>query len=336
MRDIAVVFDTNVYRDLCDVRQVGNPLTEVDRFIEAFQQRNITAFANPYVFMELAAHLATQQTLSPFRLRRWIFLLLCALKSYSRVRSVFNECRNAIRAQHKLCSPTDHRTLWVLSDSETLVAKALFQQEPAGFHDTTLRLCTLSRHLFENTPGRIDDRAYVACRELHEYIVERERLFVSDMWQYVIQGLNPSSTDWAPLENNSQTRTQVLARMKSPIMVEQIAAGFVLKAQAMVGAHAANVAGMSQWVANQFATPILLYREILKRIVETGCNIEKKKRSNWIWDIQIAMGIGQPIANVNKVLHLVTTDNAIVHAAKESGNRNFVHTLEEFRTAIDV
>jgi len=104
----------------------------------------------------------------------------------------------------------------------------------------------------------------------------------------------------------------------------------------MVGAHAANVAGMSQWVANQFATPILLYREILKRIVETGCNIEKKKRSNWIWDIQIAMGIGQPIANVNKVLHLVTTDNAIVHAAKESGNRNFVHTLEEFRTAIDV
>lgn len=102
MNDIAVVLDTNAYRDICDGQQVADPEIEIDRYIAACDERSITAFANPYVMMELMSHLADAGDPN------------------------FAECRMAICAQHRLCEISrEDSTIRVLSDSETQVLRAL-------------------------------------------------------------------------------------------------------------------------------------------------------------------------------------------------------------------
>jgi hypothetical protein len=36
-----------------------------------------------------------------------------------------------------------------------------------------------------------------------------------------------------------------------------------------------------------------LQRAVLKRIIETGCDLTKKARENWFWDMRIAMNVGE-------------------------------------------
>jgi len=58
IKDIAVVFDTNAYRDICNRRNIADPTNELKKCDQQLKKYNITAFSNPFVIMELASHLA--------------------------------------------------------------------------------------------------------------------------------------------------------------------------------------------------------------------------------------------------------------------------------------
>ena len=313
MKDTAIVFDTNACRDICDSAQVTDPANEWKTYDAPLKSRGIVSFANPYVFMELMSHLADQND------------------------PAFNECRLAVVALYNLSAVNPHQVR-ILSDSETLVLRALYGQTLPETDVTTQRICTLALHIVENTPGVLDHKAIAACQEILGHLSQVEQQFISDVWQFVVQELNPSSTGWAPLENDEPMRNIVLNILRSATMPQTIATAFVLKAmhQAQVIESTAEVVSKAGFVGSTFPASIHLYREILNRIVETGCNLNKRKRANWIWDIQIAMGVGQYIETVNKPLHLVTTDGDIVSAAEAAGCRQFVHSLPEFKTMIGI
>jgi hypothetical protein len=313
MKDTAIVFDTNACRDICDSTQVADPASEWTKYDKCLRSRGIVSFANPYVFMELMGHLADQSD------------------------PAFNECRLAVVALYNLSASNPHQVR-ILSDSETLILRALYGRTLPETDQTTQRICTLALYVVENTPNVLDLNATAVLQEIRNHLSKVEQQFISDVWQYVVQELNPSSTGWVPLENDEPMRNVVLNILRSATMQQTIATAFVLKAmhQAQVIESTAEIVAKAHFVSTTFPAAIHLYREILKRIVETGCNLNKKKRANWIWDIQIVMGVGQQIATVNKPLHLVTTDGDIVTAAETAGCRQFVHSLSEFKTMIGI
>lgn len=81
------------------------------------------------------------------------------------------------------------------------------------------------------------------------------------------------------------------------------------------------------FVVDHFSTPLRLYRSILLRIVSTGCDLTKKNRSNWLWDIQISFAAG---CHVNTLpVQIVTGDRDIAAAATEADVGGSVLSLEQ-------
>jgi len=310
MKDIAVVFDTNACRDICDRSKVQDPANEWKQYDGRLKSSGMLTFANPYVLMELMAHLTDESDPD------------------------YAECRSAICALYHL-SAVNSQQVRIVADSEALVLRALYGLTLPETEQTTQCICTLAIAIV-NTPGALDSILTAKLQQIQDHLSKVQVQFISDIWQFVVQVLNPSSIGWAPLENDETMRNVLLNILRSATMPQAIATAFVVKAmhQAQLVESPAKLFGNAQFVSTTFPASIELYREILKRIIETGCDLNKKKRSNWIWDIQIVMGVGQHIATINKPLHLVTTDGDIIAAAESAGCRSFVHSLSEFRALI--
>jgi hypothetical protein len=92
---------------------------------------------------------------------------------------------------------------------------------------------------------------------------------------------------------------------------------------------------MATLVLTTFSVSIRFYQEMLKRIVETGCDISKKQRSNSIWDLQIAVGVGQRLQSGLPELVLVTGDAAITKAAKDAGLSEYVKSVDEYLATLN-
>jgi hypothetical protein len=177
-----VVFDTNAYRDYCRKMLPGSGWTmEVIRKYEL--ARNIQAFANPFVIMELASHLADDQDPD------------------------YTNCRCAINSLFEHCSTEDSNQLRLVADSESLLAQFLLGQQLPAHQQTTETLAELAKalHSFAVEPMSAD--ATAVCSEIKRQLEERETQFVEDM-RHVVLMLNPACKDWNPFAADPSGRDQ--------------------------------------------------------------------------------------------------------------------------------
>ena len=308
MKDLSVVFDTNAYRNLCSRvsssdRLTGNSLRESE------QRRNISAFANPYVLMELASHL------------------------WDKSDPHYDQCRCALAGLYEHCRESGGK-LRILADSESLVAQMLYNRVPLGHEETAEKLAQLARAV-ALMGAELDPSVSAMCKVLADHVMDVERVFVNDM-RAAIHHLNPVSTGWNPFSDNQSDRLKALALVRGNEASLRIAGMLVVKARLLLGipVHDAQFEEMSRAVLEQLPVSIALYRQILDRIVTTGCDVSKKKRANWIWDIQIVMGTGRALQNGLPELVLVTGDKAMADSAKEVGLDSHVVSLPEYLSAV--
>jgi len=92
---------------------------------------------------------------------------------------------------------------------------------------------------------------------------------------------------------------------------------------------------LSQLVLKEFKTALQLYNEILTRIVVSGCDIERKNRGNWVWDIQIAFSISPNATIENRPVRLVTSDGDIITAAHAVGASDAVLSLAQYQAVLE-
>jgi hypothetical protein len=129
----------------------------------------------------------------------------------------------------------------------------------------------------------------------------------------------------------------VLSFLRSPASLLELAKAQVYKAASLletaVGDNEAE--RLSQFVLKEFKTTLQLYNEILTRIVVSGCNLEKKNRGNWVWDIQIAFSISPNAAIENRPVCLVTSDTDIIAAAHAVGAGDAVLSLAQYQAVLE-
>jgi len=310
MHNVAVVFDTNAYRDLSR-RILPAAVWTVPSIGLAEQQRQITAYASPFVIMELASHLWDEKDPD------------------------YAQCRCGLTSLEQHCTAGNGGLIRILADSESLVAKMLFDHTPAGYNEQTERLCQIARAVAVTAPSSALDAAVVRiCRQVADYIERREMAFLADILA-MIRDLDPTCQGWDPFDSNQAKREEALSTIWAEGMPRAVAAVLVAKAAAQVGASCSgdDFKDRGDMVLEHCSATIALYLEILKRIAETGCDLTKKSRSNWIWDMQILLGLGEEIDKQRLVL--VTTDGDVLSAARAALLGDAVQPLDEYLHALN-
>lgn len=310
MQDVAVVFDTNAYRNLAGANPPAGGWTTA-ALVARERQRGITSYVNPYVVMELASHLSDP------------------------TKPAFAECRTGLEALYEHCRVDGGDEFRLIADSESLIAHMLFGREPSGSADTTQALAKFTAMVANTPPGPLPPLMAKDSKTLADILHARETAFIADM-KSVVNRLNPAASDWNPLGADPSSRDARLKDVRSPKMPWSIALGHVLKARTQLGMPTAapTLEDETDAVLKAGSASITLYRDILERLVATGCDMTKKARQNWIWDMQIAFAVGQDFGDPPKPLVLVTGDGAILDAAKASGLDTFVCRLPDYLASL--
>jgi hypothetical protein len=93
---------------------------------------------------------------------------------------------------------------------------------------------------------------------------------------------------------------------------------------------------MTDCVRQRASGALELYRAVLIRVVETGCNIAKSAKANAIWDLNLLIGVGEEVGGQGRKLRLVSGDRTIVKAATDAGLSQFVSSLEAYLNEIGI
>jgi hypothetical protein len=305
---LRVVFDTNAYRTLVHGLSVNDAENAIGQLRSREELAGIQAVASPYVMLELLAHLADRNDLA------------------------YADCLSAVCALQRHCEvdPANGQ-LAILGDAESQLARSLYDVTLEDHQQTTQTLAWTCLSIQQNpTEGHLDSiRSHLIG--IRDWMQQAKSNFVNDMKSFVVQGFDPSATDWRPLQHDAGLRRTVLEHLNSEDALRELAQIFVLKA--MLQAYGAvqpdpDFDRKVDLVVGKFSSPLRLYREVAKRIVMSGCDLTKKNRANWLWDIQIAFTAGAAGHTVGgQVLQLITNDKDIIDAAHEANADGSVVSL---------
>jgi hypothetical protein len=201
----------------------------------------------------------------------------------------------------------------------------------------TQRLSQLARAVADAAAGTFSYQITHASKEIADQVQIREGLFVSDMKNVVLK-MNPDAVGWEPYAKDKAGRRQALAGVRAPKALWQIALAHVIKARNLLGIplHRPGLGEMADELLAHAGASIALYREILERIVTNPCDLSKPKNANLLWDMQIAMGIGERVGNPPRRVTLITADNAIADAAGAASLGGQVMRLRDYLTELSV
>lgn len=185
MKNSIITFDTNALRDIC------SESSDVEQYLQTYYDKlnklHITVFANPYVVMELIAHL-TPNDLS------------------------FNECRNGLKATFQLAR-TNEGQLRILCDFESLLVKALYGFNLPKCQQIMENLSQAVKLIHDNTPGKLPNNLVSLVTKISDHIDSIENQFVADMHKYVVKAFNPAEQGWEPLKKDETLRNRVLQKV---------------------------------------------------------------------------------------------------------------------------
>jgi hypothetical protein len=312
--DLIVVFDNNAYGDLVagkDSNLVGEAVAEL---VHAERQNLVQALANPLVLVELVA-LLDDPTKSAYRPAE---LAIMALAGHCRIET-----------------PTGP-VIGSLADSTSLIAQALFGRRPPAHFENSQLLISLAAYIAQEKPAQMPEEAVHLIRQVKTHVDETEEQFVQETYRYTVQSVNPNATDWAPLRNDPQMQARALEFLGSPesaVRFGEMLLQHVLDALGITEVEPRRLE-LAREISESFQVPWRLMNEILRRILTQGCDLRKRNRRNWIWDMHIACSVGVQHSIEGKPLRLITTDGDILAASAAAGCGELVQSYADYRQAL--
>ena len=240
----------------------------------------------------------------------------------------YPQCRAAVELAHAHCRDAVQNFVRLLADPDILTAQYLYGDSPKQQLAVNQRLSGVARQVHDARGGSLPSDVTDFCRALHNHVTATEATFIADMEKFV-HLIDPTCTDWHPLQNDAAARRRLLAELKKDFTLDRFAEARVHVAQDQLGKiiGSGNMAGMIVAVKERSHVGLELQRAILKRIVETGCDLTKKARENWFWDMRIAIAIGEELQGPGGKMVLITDDGAILAAAEFAGLSSYARRL---------
>lgn len=295
-----VVCDSNIYRGY---------YKNIDD-IKVYEERsNLKVASHPIVMSELLSHLADKNDLSYQSSKKAIYVLV----------------------EH---TEDEDNRMSVVEDAESQISNILFGVQPELNKKQAHSLQITCKYVHDNFENDFEEWVTKYIVENNKYVESNERMFVDEMQTHVINYLNPQSVNWNPLENNSRLRKKALDLIGSDTFIMGLAASYVQKAVRIAGIKQISEEDYQAKilvVLNHFKTPLKLYLNVLKKIIESGLDFTKTKYKNTLWDLDISFIIGDNIYTDDEKILLITDDKDILRAAKEIGCTDSIMSFMHYR-----
>lgn len=295
-----VVCDSNIYRSY--YKEIEN--------IKLHEERsNVTTAAYPIVMAELLSHLAEKDDTD------------------------FLVCKKAVYFLVEHCKDKEGR-VHVIEDSDSQISNVLFNTIPELNKKHAHSLQITCSYIHDNFDKEWEDWILGGLVKNKIYVQDNEQKFIDEMRKHVIEYLNPNSKDWNPLEHNSVVRKKALALIGSDEFLIGLARIYVEKAATIGNIHQINnedFQNKTLMVLEHFKTPLRLYLNVLKKVIESGLDFTKTKHKNTFWDLQIAFVIGDNIFTEEEKILFITNDGDILRAANEVGCANSIMSFSQYK-----
>jgi hypothetical protein len=204
--------------------------------------------------------------------------------------------RSAVVTLWEHCGTTlgGSRQLAILEDPEAQLAAALYGCCPIVNHRLIENLALTARLVGETDGDEILSKLNDTLKSFAATVDSIEERFVQDMMQFVLQVFDPHAQTWDALTKNRDLLARVLKYLDSEESVITLARAKVRLARRVVEGDQSQPIEDDEVarVIDAFGCHLQLYRQIVRKMVQTGCDVTKPKHRNWIWDLQIAFAIG--------------------------------------------
>lgn len=317
MNNSLITFDTNCYRVLVENLSEVELGIAIDKLLEIEKKSNIEAVYNPIVLLELFSHLADVSDPS------------------------YNICKSSIGLSYSHCKFINDKGLEdfrILMDSEFQLCQLLFgiQSEDHLKDTTNLGKCAYAIYKDSSEDNINEYRDFY--QSVNSYMEDEEKKFVDNMFKYVVKSFDPNCTNWQPLKDDKTLRKTFLDYIKTEPFENTIAVSQVQKAIDICqikNVTANMLVEYSKVVRETFSASIILFREIIKRILETGMDFSNKKRKRWnyYWDFHILFSVTSQKIH-GKPLILVTSDEDMLQACIDAGFEDKAKSLKEYLSSI--
>lgn len=311
------VFDTNFYRTLTFQKTFEEISGDFDRLRKHEFESEITAFLNPFVLLEVLSHLGDIND------------------------PAFKHCRNSVLAIFLHCTEMINGQIVfnVLADSESQICMSLFGLEPESHKRLTNQILAIAKIIAELNDLKIPEEIINDCRILGEDVQTRKARFVQDMQTHVLRPKNEKKDVWKPELENGQERKDLIKFFSSDEGLISSAHALVFKATKLLKIEISSndMARKVDYLLKCFPLPLKMYNLILCRIFETGCDLSKKNRKNWMWDMQIGFSIGGPNFRVDdQKVALITDDKFFKESARAIKLEDSVFSISEYLNKVQV
>ncbi|OJW81748.1 MAG: hypothetical protein BGO69_14675 [Bacteroidetes bacterium 46-16] len=308
-----VIFDTNAYRYLV----TGKSFDEIDKYMEKVKskekQLDILPLISPIVVKELLAHVADKSDPS------------------------HQKCLNATKALYLHCG--DDTSYHLLASPEMLIAKSFFNVDIPAKEETNKAMMQIAFHL-GLYPSDHAERKFQRNLNLNrDHVLDAENFFAQSFLQW-IKAVDPSATGWRVFPNDAAQRRRVLEDLRSERSSINLAAGLIytvndllVKSGLAESMPETTLIDMSKQFTIIFPEYISLYKSVFENIINSEYNMYENSRSNFLWDIQLMLNVGNHTVNGEK-LHFVTADSAIQSHAINNNAKYTIHTFNEYMTYI--
>jgi hypothetical protein len=301
MSEKAVILDTNVYRAMS--YDANGTLLSVDNVKERWRQvkeqerlSGVRGYCNLFVIIELFAHLANISD------------------------PAYEACKRAVVGAVEHC--TDNDAFRLLVDGESNLCQILFGQVSEVDQGTTEQIMTAASMLYVDSSESNMTSLRTIFLLLADHVEIIERQFLGDMNNYVVLALGGEAGGWSVFEGDRNARQRFVQYIDSDIFFTQWAGIQVTKAALALGQSIAQVEDVSSKVTtvkSMYKSPFSMYKEIVKKMASGGYNLEKKGRSNSVWDMQVMFSFCENGDLDGRETVLVTDDKLMRVAATSVG-----------------
>jgi hypothetical protein len=311
------IFDTNAYRELTFGLSLDSARTKTHRLCHLEEAAGWSVLAHPIVVWELVAHLEDITD------------------------KAYDHCLKALVALGEHAASRERRdgSINLIADAFSTVCHELFGKLPPGYHQGLLNLGSLVTHVVQHAPSIDDPVARQNIANLSRGMSAKEESWVKGM-ETVLDHFSPEAAKAVFGEQDDQAALKKARHFfEGEDFMNAWATYLVISNAAEVGVlnlSPTDIQEKAQIVRKIFPVPFHLMSALLQKLATPqppNLANPKRKRWNFVWDSMISFTLGPGTIGEDPV-YLVTGDGDIVDAAKVSGFKDKVLSLDNYLKGI--
>jgi hypothetical protein len=310
-----IILDTNAYRGLPKGRSAESVFWGGQELRRLGTEKGDRALAHPIVMMELLSHLADASDPS------------------------HNSCVKAITYMVGHCrTEAGNSGLAMVVPVEAQVCQLLFGEAWPSAEKNLLTLGEICEHVADTyvKSGEIKQASEVIQDYAKEFVVSQEAAFAG-RFKSCISAIDPDHSTTKITIKDEAKRQDYLDFLHSDDFLCLPAGGLILRAANTLGRQLEEdcIAEQVEVVISQFRVLLEIYRDMwIQAATATGLDLDNPKKTNTLWDMDIASVIGKDHTFDGAPIFLITEEKMIRRACARAGCQQYVQTTRQYTSSL--